>query len=81
MSSAQSDLEKSSNPAYKQHIEGLQQTDTHATYYDPSDVNTLTDAHRTYLQKRYGTLELDPIPDFGDADPFNWSTAKVLLEN
>ena len=39
----------------------------------------LTAAHRQYLQQRYGTVELDPIPDMHDEDPLNWGKGKVGL--
>jgi hypothetical protein len=39
----------------------------------------LSQEHRDYLLKRHGTLDLDPIPDMADADPYNWSTWKVLI--
>lgn len=38
----------------------------------------LSEGHRNYLIKRHGTLDLDPMPDFGDADPYNWPTWKVM---
>lgn len=34
--------------------------------------------HREYLMKRHGTLELDPMPGHGDADPYNWPKWKVM---
>ncbi|OJJ67810.1 hypothetical protein ASPBRDRAFT_78057 [Aspergillus brasiliensis CBS 101740] len=33
---------------------------------------TLSPEHQEYLIKRHGRLDLDPIPAFGDADPYNW---------
>jgi hypothetical protein len=41
------------------------------------DAANLSPGHRDYLLKRHGTLELDPMPGFGDADPLNWATWKV----
>lgn len=41
------------------------------------DAANLSPEHRDYLLKRHGTLELDPMPGFGDADPLNWATWKV----
>jgi hypothetical protein len=41
------------------------------------DAANLSPEHRDYLLKRHGTLELDPMPGFGDADPLNWKTWKV----
>ena len=58
-------------------VEKVEPTLTHATYYPTNDIADLTPAHREYLLEKYGTLELDPIPDFGDADPYNWPSWKV----
>jgi hypothetical protein len=41
------------------------------------DAANLSPEHREYLLERHGTLELDPMPGFGDADPLNWKTWKV----
>ncbi len=60
------------------HLEnGLAHTETHATFFDKEDINNLTQEHRDYLLQRHGTLDLDPIPYFGDADPYNWPMWKV----
>lgn len=56
------------------HIEQLANV---STYYSSSEMNALSKEHREYLLQRHGTLELDPIPGYGDADPYNWSTTKV----
>lgn len=61
----------------EQQIEDLKQSDTKQTYYNPTDVYELSQEHRAYLLERHGTLELDPIPGFGDADPYNWTSHKV----
>lgn len=82
MSLALPDTEKDvpkSVPLPNEHVESLQQTPTHATYYEPLDINELTEAHRKYLLERHGTLSLDPLPDYGDADPYNWSSTKVRI--
>lgn len=47
-----------------------------ATYGD-SIIARLPKAHRDYLLQRHGTLELDPIPGMGPADPYNWPEWKV----
>lgn len=82
MSAYNTDAEKQSSEANKfdERVEKLEPSDTHQTYYEPTDINALSEEHRTYLLKRHGTLELDPIPSFGDADPYNWSTTKVRGE-
>lgn len=50
-----------------------------ATYINTGAAAGLSQEHRDYLLARHGTLELDPIPDMGDQDPFNWPTWKVSL--
>lgn len=40
-------------------------------------IAALSAEHREYLLQRHGTLELDPIPGMGDADPYNWTSSKV----
>lgn len=60
-----------------QQIEDLKHIETTRTYYNPTDVYELSQEHRAYLLERHGTLELDPIPGFGDADPYNWASRKV----
>lgn len=61
-----------------EHVEGLEHTGTHQTYYVPTDVQDLSEEHRAYLLRRHGTLNLDPIPGHGDADPYNWSKSKKV---
>ena len=55
----------------------VQPTATHGTYIPKEMVSGLSPEHQDYLLKRHGTLELDPIPDMGDADPYNWPKWKV----
>lgn len=59
------------------HVERLGTNAPQAMISDPSSVDELSKEHRAYLLQRHGTLDLDPIPDFGDADPYNWSSTKV----
>ncbi len=47
------------------------------THIERDEITNLPQEHRDYLLQRYGTLELDPIPDMSDADPYNWTTSKV----
>jgi hypothetical protein len=54
--------------------ENLQNT---ATYLDRAAVSGLSQDHQQYLFQRHGTLELDPIPGIGGADPYNWPQWKV----
>jgi len=59
-------------------VERLGQTKTHATYIEREEVAMLSTEHRSYLLRRHGTLELDPVPGHGDADPYNWPNWKVV---
>jgi hypothetical protein len=34
-------------------------------------------AHRNFLMKRHGTIDLDPMPSMDEADPLNWPKRKV----
>jgi hypothetical protein len=58
-------------------VEKIEPALTHAKYYPTNDTADLTPAHRDYLLKKYGTLELDPVPNFDEADPYNWPSWKV----
>lgn len=55
-------------------VERLRQT---STYIQKSEIDGLPQGHRDYLLRRHGTLELDPVPDWSDADPYNWPSSKV----
>lgn len=46
-------------------------------FYVEDRVAHLSEEHRQYLLARHGTLDLDPIPDMNDADPYNWPTWRV----
>ena len=48
-----------------------------ATYINTGAAAGLSQEHRDYLLVRHGTLDLDPMPDNGDQDPFNWPRWKV----
>lgn len=48
----------------------------HASYVDTVAAR-LSKSHRDYLMERHGTLDLDPIPGLGPADPLNWPEWKV----
>jgi hypothetical protein len=56
-------------------VEKLGQAKTHI---EREEVAMLSVEHRSYLLRRHGTLELDPVPGHGDADPYNWPTWKVV---
>lgn len=47
------------------------------TLITPDEIQNLSNEHREYLLQKHGTLELDPVPDMSDADPYNWSTTQV----
>ena len=47
------------------------------TNLEPDEIASLSQEHRDWLQQRHSTLELDPVPDMSDADPYNWKTSKV----
>lgn len=39
----------------------------------------LSEAHKSYLIDRHGTVDLDPIPSTDPADPYNWPSWKVRI--
>ncbi|KUL85007.1 hypothetical protein ZTR_07782 [Talaromyces verruculosus] len=41
--------------------------------------NDLSPEYRDYLISRHGTVELDPLPDMTDADPYNWPKWKKVV--
>ncbi|KAL2215420.1 synaptic vesicle transporter [Thermoascus aurantiacus ATCC 26904] len=49
---------------------------SHASRVDTDKAASLSQQHREYLLQRHGTLDLDPVPGLGDADPYNWPTWK-----
>ncbi|KAK3302796.1 major facilitator superfamily domain-containing protein [Chaetomium strumarium] len=50
-----------------------------ATNSQNVETRGLTEAHREYLLHRHGTLDLEPVPDMSDGDPYNWPKSKKLL--
>jgi hypothetical protein len=71
-----------------QHVEGVHakeadvspgavESGKHEAFYVEDRVAHLSEEHRQYLLARHGTLDLDPIPDMNDADPYNWPTWRV----
>ncbi|OJJ43656.1 hypothetical protein ASPZODRAFT_161530 [Penicilliopsis zonata CBS 506.65] len=48
----------------------------HHESFQNEEINNLSEEHRQYLLHRHGTLNLDPIPDMDDADPYNWPSWK-----
>jgi Major Facilitator Superfamily len=67
---------KESIPEGGEYVEN--QIHPQATYFNET-TSRLTPAHRDYLLRRHGTFDLDPIPDMGDADSYNWATWMVYL--
>ncbi|EKG18724.1 Major facilitator superfamily [Macrophomina phaseolina MS6] len=39
---------------------------------------SLSEAHQEYLLSRHGTLDLQPVPEMNDADPYNWPKRKKV---
>ncbi|KAJ9194007.1 hypothetical protein DTO164E3_7595 [Paecilomyces variotii] len=39
-------------------------------------IDELSPAHKEFLLQRHGSLDLDPVPSFSGADPYNWPTWK-----
>lgn len=44
------------------------------------EARNLSSEYRQYLINRHGTVELDPMPDMNDADPYNWPKWKVYFD-
>ncbi len=51
--------------------------DTETELQEFSGAGMLSAAHSKFLLDRYGTVELDPLPDPTPADPLNWPQRKV----
>lgn len=58
-----------------EYVEKLDPAPTHGTYFENAE--GISSEHRQYLLNRHGTYDLDPVPDMGDADPYNWPQWKV----
>jgi hypothetical protein len=65
---------------YVEDPQGLANTETQATYFNGESIAGLSQEHQQYLLKRHGTLDLDPVPGPGGADPYNWPNWKVCQE-
>lgn len=76
---AQGPYEHENTPSMKSGSANLEDIELgpRATYINTGAAAGLSQEHRDYLLAKYGTLELDPIPDMGDQDPFNWPKWKV----
>lgn len=71
-------MEKAGN--MPQHAESIPETSVEngkPEFYVEDRIASLSEEHRQYLLARHGTLDLDPIPDMNDADPYNWPQWRV----
>lgn len=73
--------DKENVPTEPLHNEDVERAPTHGTYLDEDAAAHLSDEHRQYLLQRHGTIELDPLPSLGDADPYNWPLWKVSSDH
>ncbi|KFY78553.1 hypothetical protein V499_02297 [Pseudogymnoascus sp. VKM F-103] len=62
-----------------EHSEDIELTGESGAYVHPKTTDALSPEHREYLMQRHGTLELDPVPGMGDADPYNWTSSKKVI--
>jgi hypothetical protein len=65
-----------------EHIEGANASpqvieSAKCDFYIEDRVAHLSEEHRQYLLAKHGTLDLEPIPDMTDADPYNWPRWRV----
>jgi len=57
-----------------EHVEALGPISTHI---ENEEISRLSEEHRQYLLNRHGHLDMDPVPDMSDADPYNWPQSRV----
>jgi hypothetical protein len=50
-------------------------------FYVEDRVAHLSENHRQYILAKHGTLDLEPIPDMADSDPYNWPQWRVRDHN
>ena len=60
----------------QEYVEALGPAHTHI---NREEIDSLPPQHREYLLARHGTLDLEPIPDMSDADPYNWPHWKKVV--
>ncbi|THY80523.1 putative MFS multidrug transporter [Aureobasidium pullulans] len=60
-----------------EHVEMMPDLEHTSTHIDTHHA-ILSQGHREYLVERHGTLDLDPMPQWGNADPMNWQYWKKL---
>ena len=68
------------------HIEGAnanqgEESGKQCDFYAEDRVAHLSEQHRQYLLAKHGTLDLEPIPDMTDTDPYNWPLWRVRDHN
>lgn len=63
----------------KRHEEFIEALGPVHTHIEDNEITRLSQEHRDYLLQRHGTLELDPVPDMSDADPYNWPSSRVSI--
>lgn len=74
-------MEKTGNQ--HMHVEGADpspqgtEAGKYSDFYIEDQLAHLSEEHRQYLLTRHGTLDLDPLPDMNDADPYNWPRWRV----
>ncbi|KAF1938099.1 MFS general substrate transporter [Clathrospora elynae] len=71
--------EKDAVKNHPPHNEDLEHAATHGTYLEKEEASHLSEEHRQYLLQRHGTLDLDPLPTMGTADPYNWPHWKKVM--
>ncbi|KAK4548426.1 hypothetical protein LTR36_009336 [Oleoguttula mirabilis] len=64
--------------AEKRHEEFVEALGPVHTHIESTEISRLSQEHRDYLMQRHGTLELDPVPDMSDADPYNWPKSRKV---
>lgn len=63
-----------------EHLDNVEQVPTNGTQLSIAAAALPRD-HQEYLLERHGTLDLDPVPGFGNADPYNWPEWRVGYNN
>lgn len=62
-----------------EYVEHINHPDRPTMYNNREPIASLSQEHRDYLVERHGTLDLDPVPGMGNADPYNWTTSKKII--
>lgn len=65
------------------HVEGAKaspqemESGKQCDFYVEDQIAHLSEEHRQYILAKHRTLDLEPIPDMIDADPYNWPRWRV----